>query len=416
MVSGGFPSQPSPPRSSSFSSHLTRADASFWFVSPIGGIWSVTAQSGRTLVVTLADCLHIGSSPEGDRLATSSDSGAIATTSSAENSTAATASDGTETSTSTGQVFQALNGTRSRRRNRTASAAPLSSTTASSSSSNANQNNPPVANHHPFMQPSHFGINGGGLPPAGNIIIPPIPLSFAAPILGPLLRYAPPVSHKALTNDVLLDLEAKYGRVMHRINRERDFRQSIVDENRRQSLERKARMEQQREAQLDYAKKLRMMTKRVAEKRRRRRDLEQAAEVASACPPAQDDEENEPAPEVASTSSSTPSESQTEVQTGDNAEPLLQETSLVLGQDPTPEPLTSTDSSDEENGAPTAPNTTPTNEGAADSQAASAGEPSSPRGVKRAREEAEPESSQDDDEKRPTRKARPSPGPDPDSF
>ncbi|TFK69485.1 hypothetical protein BDN72DRAFT_959554 [Pluteus cervinus] len=338
---------------------------------------------------------------EGGCIATSL-AAATATIYSAGNSTGVTASDATEgkddstpsTSTPTGQVLQTLNGTSTRHRNRTALAPPPSSTTAASSA-NTNQSNPPVVNHHhPFMQPSHFGSNGVGLPPApaaDGIILPAIPLFLAAPILGPPLRYAPLVNQKVLTK-VLLDLEAEHGRF----------------------LENQAWMEE-KEKKIEYANKVRTMAKRVADKRRRR-NSEQAAEVANTSASAPDDNENESATEVASTSSSPPSEQQTEEWTQDNAESSTEETSLVLGQDPTPDP---TDSSGGENETRTAPNTTPTNEGALDAQAAAEGEPSSPRGVKRAREEeqeAEPESSQDEDEKRPTRKARPSPTPESEPF
>ncbi|TFK71469.1 hypothetical protein BDN72DRAFT_958033 [Pluteus cervinus] len=390
--------------------------------------WIGTQLVGRTPTTSSVDTSH--SVTSASTIASSADDGQESeVTTSTVNATEGKAESASAIPTPTVPDLPAVNGDQAGGSNNSMSSTSPSSTTptSSSSSSASHQNNTPPAgnqpiNHfaalntgnHPAMQPAPLGhnLNGpNGLlpspPPPAGIVLPAIPLSVAAPLLGPLLRLTPPLSQQMLPNDVCLELGARYTWAMELRRRDKRFRQMIHDENRRQSLERKARMEQERERRIEYSRRVKAMRQRTRRANGRNGQGSGAVVEANALPTALTEDEDGAAEEAASVSSSSSSGGQTEEETGAIANQTNEPTSPVSGQDSTLNGQPGPQSPSGETRTNNDGETTLVNERS----------PSS-RGVKRAREEdeAEPTSSQDDNEKRPTRKARRFPSPEPEPF
>ncbi|TFK69504.1 hypothetical protein BDN72DRAFT_840355 [Pluteus cervinus] len=135
-------------------------------------------------------------------------------------------------------------------------------------------------------------------------------------------------------------------------------------------------------------------------------ETEEEDETETKVPPGQDDEVNEVSQDATEASPSTSPEDQTSKPTKDTTAPQ-QNTSLVSGQDPTPS--APKNSSDEANKANDPSKPTLDEQEVPESQASPGDEDArSVRRFKRARDEepTEPTWSQDDDERRPTRKCR----------
>ncbi|TFK70893.1 hypothetical protein BDN72DRAFT_856630 [Pluteus cervinus] len=264
------------------------------------------------------------------------------------------------------------------------------------------------SNDYPFQQPT--GPLGSTLP-ANSLIVAETPNFGVAfihseslrPILPPIPRSRRLRRQYAMKDITSLD-ELHRVRWLERQDREVKKMKRFKKYNAMVFRSDEAGTERERDENLEFAKKV--TGKGKTQYKAAREEIAETSTVGN--------DKNEVPVEVASASSSTLSEGQTSERTQRNATPPLVETaSLVHGRDSTQ--LASTESSDEGNETQHSSDT-PSGRQEEEQSRASPDEGNSPnsRGVKRVREEedeVEPIPTQDDDERRPTKRVRTSPSP-----